>query len=101
LKTTLQDIRFPETPIALSYDNHSAIDLAENYQISELSKYIDIYHHRIRELVYDKTLPLIYILIMDNLANMSPNGLPEFQISKLCTIALGYNEAGYRNGNIF
>jgi hypothetical protein len=34
----------------------SAIDLAENHQISELSKHIDIHHDLVRELVYDKTL---------------------------------------------
>jgi hypothetical protein len=45
LKTALKDLRFPEIPMALFCDNRSAIDLAENYQISELSKHIDIHHH--------------------------------------------------------
>jgi hypothetical protein len=47
LKIALKDLRFPEIPIALFCDNYSAIDLAENYRISELSKYIDIHHYRI------------------------------------------------------
>jgi hypothetical protein len=45
----LIDLRYPETLMALSCDNRSAIDLAENYWISELSKHIDIHHHRDRE----------------------------------------------------
>jgi hypothetical protein len=61
LKIALKDLQFPETLIALFYENRSAIDRVENHRISELSKYIDIHHHRIRELVYDKTLPLRYI----------------------------------------
>jgi hypothetical protein len=94
LKTTLKDLRFPETPIALIGDNHCAIDLAENHRISELSKHIDIHHHRGLELVYDKTLPLMYIRTTGNLADMYTKGLPEVQLSKLCVIALGYNEEG-------
>jgi hypothetical protein len=66
LKTAQNDRRFLETPIALFCDNRSAIDLAENYRISELSKHIDIHLHRDRELVYDKTLPLMYIRTTDN-----------------------------------
>jgi hypothetical protein len=77
LKIAIKDLRFPETPIALCCDNRSAIDLAENHRISELSKYIDIHHHRVRELVYDKTLPLMYIRITDNLADMFTKGLHE------------------------
>jgi hypothetical protein len=94
LKTALKDLRFLETPIALFCDNYFAIDLAENHQISELSKYIDIHHHRVQELVYDKILPLIYIQTMDNLADMCTKALPEVYLSKLPTIALGYNEGG-------
>jgi hypothetical protein len=48
LNTTLKDVRFPDTPMALFCDNHSAIDLAENYRITELSKHNDVHHHRIR-----------------------------------------------------
>jgi hypothetical protein len=95
LKTALKDLQFLKTPIALFCDNPSAIDLAENYQLSELSKHIDIYHHHIGELVYDKTLPLMYIRTTYNLADMCTKGLPEVQLSKLCAIALGYNEGGY------
>jgi hypothetical protein len=47
LKTTLKYLRFPETPMALFYNNHSAIDRAENYRISELSKHIDIHYHQV------------------------------------------------------
>jgi hypothetical protein len=61
LKTAPKDLRFPETPMALFCNNYSAINLAENHQISELLKYIDIHQHRIQKLVYDKTLLLIYI----------------------------------------
>jgi hypothetical protein len=78
--------------MALFCDNCSAIDVAENHPISELSKYIDIHHHLVRELVDDKTLPLMYIRTMDNLADMYIKGLPEVQLSKLCAIALGYHE---------
>jgi hypothetical protein len=92
LKTALKDLQFPETPMALFCDNCSAIDLAEYYRIFELSTYIDIYHHCVRELVYDKTLLLMYIRTMDNLANMYTKGLPEVQLSILYTIALVYNE---------
>jgi hypothetical protein len=94
LKSASKDFRFPATPMALYCDNHSALDLAENYQISELSTYINIYHHRIWELVYDKTLRLIYIRTTDNLADMCTKGLPEVHLSKFRTIALGYNEGG-------
>jgi hypothetical protein len=95
LKTALKDLQFPETPIALFCDNCSAIDLAENNQISELFTYIDSHHHHIWELVYAKTLQLMYIRTTDNLADMYTKGLPEFQLSKLSAIVLGYNEGGY------
>jgi hypothetical protein len=94
LKTALKDLRFPETPIALVYDNCSSIDLAENYQISELPKDIDINYHRVWELVYDKTLPLMYIRTTDNFADMCTKGLPEVQLSKLHVITFRYNERG-------
>jgi hypothetical protein len=94
LKTALKDFRFPETPMALFYYNRSAIGLAETLRISELSNHIDIHHHRIRELVYDKTPPLMYIRTTDYLADMCTRGLPEVQLSKLRAIPLGYNEGG-------
>jgi hypothetical protein len=94
LNTVLKDLRFPETPMALFCDNRSAMDLAENHRISELSKHIDIHHHRIWESVYDTTLPLMYIWTTDNLADMFTKALLEVQLSKLCAIALGYNEGG-------
>jgi hypothetical protein len=95
LKTVLKDHRFPEILMALFCDNCSAIDLAENHRISELSKHIDIHHHRIWELVHDKTLRLMYIRITDNLADMCTKGLPEVQLSKLYAIALGYYKRGF------
>jgi hypothetical protein len=61
LKTTLKDLQFPDTPIALYCNNRSSIDLTENHQIAELAKYIDIYHHLVRELVDDQTLLFLYI----------------------------------------
>jgi hypothetical protein len=61
LKTVLKDFQFLETQMALFCNNGSDIDLAENHQISELSKYIDIHNHRGQELVYDTTLLLMYI----------------------------------------
>jgi hypothetical protein len=79
---------------ALCCDNRSAIDLEENYRISELSKYINIHHHRVRESVSDKTLLLMYIQTIDNLAEMCTKGLAKVQLSKLCAIALGYNQGG-------
>jgi hypothetical protein len=66
LKTTLKDLQFLETLMVLFCDNHSAIDHAENHRISELSTHIDIYHHYVRELFYDKTFPLIYNPTKDN-----------------------------------
>jgi hypothetical protein len=89
LKTALEDLGFPGTPMAIFCDNRSTIDLTKNYRISELSKYIDIHHHRVRELVQDRTLPLIYIPTTDNLAYMCTKGLPEVQLSKLRDITLG------------
>jgi hypothetical protein len=89
LKTGLEDLGFPGTPIAMVCDNRSTIDLAENYRISELSKHIDIHHHRVRELVHDRTLPPIYIPTTDNLANMYTKGLSEVQLSKLHDITMG------------
>jgi hypothetical protein len=47
--------------MALSSDNRSAIDLPENYRISELSKDNDIHYHGIGEIVYDIILTLMYI----------------------------------------
>jgi hypothetical protein len=61
LKTALKYLRYPKPPKALFCDNCSAIDLAENYRISDLSKHIDIHHHRVQEFVHDKSLPLMYI----------------------------------------
>jgi hypothetical protein len=89
LKTALEDLGFPGTPMAMFCDNRSTIDLAENHQISELSKHIDIHHHRVREIVHDRTLPLMYIPTMDNLADMCTKGLPEVQLSKLRDITMG------------
>jgi hypothetical protein len=80
--------------MALFCDNCSAIDIGEDHQISELSKYIDIHHHYVRESVYDKTLLLMYIRIIDNFAEMCTEDLPKVQLSKLLAIALGYNEVG-------
>jgi hypothetical protein len=94
LKTALKDLRCLETPMALFCDNGSAIDCAENYQISKLSKPIDIHHHHVQELICHKTLPLMYIRTTDNVADMCTKGLPEVQLSKLCAITLGYNEGG-------
>jgi hypothetical protein len=94
LKSSLKDLQFPEIPMALFCDNHSAIDLAETHWISELSKHINIHYHCGRELVYNKTLLLMYIQTTDNLANMCTKGLPEVQLSKLCMITLKYNEGG-------
>jgi hypothetical protein len=94
LKTALKDLRFPETPMALFCDNRSTIDLADNHWISELSKHIDIHHHRVGELFYNKTLPLKYIRTTDNFADMCTKGLHEVQLSKFCAIALGYNKGG-------
>jgi hypothetical protein len=45
LKTALEDLGFPGTPMAMLCDNRSTIDLTENHRISELSKHIDFYHH--------------------------------------------------------
>jgi hypothetical protein len=89
LKTTLEDLGFPGTPMAMFCDNCSTIVLAENYRISELSMHIDIHYHRVRELVHDRTLPLMYIPTMDNLADMCTKGLPEVQLSKLRDITVG------------
>jgi hypothetical protein len=89
LKTALEDLGFPGTPMAMFCDNRSTIDLAENHRISELSKHIDIHHHRVRELVHDRTLPLMYIPTTDNLADMCTKGLPEVQLSKLRDITMG------------
>jgi hypothetical protein len=94
LKTALKDDRFRKILITLFCDNCSAIDLPENHRISKLSKYMDIHHHSVRELVYDKTLPLMYIWITDNVVDMYTKGLPEVQLSKLCAIALGYSKGG-------
>jgi HD superfamily phosphohydrolase len=63
--------------MALFCDNRSAIALAGNYLIAEFSKYIDIYHHRVWDIVYNNTLLVMYIQIMDNLADMCTKGLPE------------------------
>jgi hypothetical protein len=81
--------------MALFCNNCSAIDFPETHQISELSKHIDIHHHCVWELVYDKTLPLMYIQTTDNLTDMCTKGLPDVQLSKLRAIALGYIEGGY------
>jgi hypothetical protein len=80
--------------MALFCDNDSAINLAENHRISELSKQINIHHYYVRELVYDKTLPLMYIRTTDNVVHMCTKRLLEVQLSKLRMIALGYNEGG-------
>jgi hypothetical protein len=81
--------------MALLCDNCSAIDLAENYRISELSNHIDIHHHRIRELVNEKTLPLMYIRTTDNLMDMCTKSLPKVQLSELRAITLRNNEGEY------
>jgi hypothetical protein len=89
LKTALEDLGFPGTSMDMFCDNRSTIDLAENYRISDLSKHIDIHHHRVRDLVHDRTLPLMYISTTDNLADICNKGLPEVQLSKLGDIAIG------------
>jgi hypothetical protein len=81
--------------MALFCDNRSAIDLAEIHRISELSKDINIHHHRVWESIYETTLRLIYIQTTDKLADMYTKGILEVQLSKLCAIALGYNQGGY------
>jgi hypothetical protein len=101
LKTVLKDLRFPETLMDLLYDNHSAIDLAKYGCISELSKYIDIHHHPARELVYDKSHPLMYIRTTDNLLDMCTKALVEVQFTKSHTIDLGYNDGGFEIGTDF
>jgi hypothetical protein len=44
------DLRYLEIPIALFYHNCSVINLAENYRILELSKYINVHYYCILEL---------------------------------------------------
>jgi hypothetical protein len=80
--------------MALFCNNCSTINLPENYWISELSKYINIHQHRVRELVYDKALLVKYIRTTDNLADMYTKGLPEVQLSKRRMITLRFNEEG-------
>jgi hypothetical protein len=70
VESALNDLSFLEIPMALFFDNCSAIDLVEIYQISDLSQHIEINYPRIRQLVYDKTLAVMYIWITDNLADM-------------------------------
>jgi hypothetical protein len=86
LNTALKDLQFPEPSMALGFDNRSVIDLAENYQISELYKHIHFHHHHVQEIVYDKILLLLYSQTMDNLADMYPKGLTENQLSKYYAI---------------
>jgi hypothetical protein len=92
LITALIDLQFPEILMALLYEDHCANDLAKNHWISGLTKYIDIYHHRVQELVYDTTLLLMYIRTTNTLADISTQGLSEIQLSKLHAIALVYNK---------
>jgi hypothetical protein len=66
LKAVLNDLRVLKTPRTLCYNNQSAIDLTENYWISELSKHIVIQYHQVWKLVNDKTLLLMYTQTMDN-----------------------------------
>jgi hypothetical protein len=94
LGAALKDLRFLETLVAIFSGGGSDIDIAKDHQVSELARCIDIHHHSVQELVCDKTLPLMYILTMDNLTDMCNKSLPQVQPSKLCTIALGYNEGG-------
>jgi hypothetical protein len=70
------DLSFPDMYIALNCKNQSTIDLADYYRVSEVSKQIDIYHH-MRELVYNRTLPLIYIPIINKLTDIYTKGLSE------------------------
>jgi hypothetical protein len=80
--------------MAMFCDNRSTIDLAENHWISELSKHNDIHHHGVRELVHDRTLPLMYNPTTDNLADMYTKGLSEVQLSKLRDITIGKDYGG-------
>ena len=88
LKTAYEDLGSSGTPMAMFCDNRLMIDLGENHQIFELSMHIDIYHHQVRELVYDRTLPLMYIPTTNNLADICNQWLPEIQLSKLRDITM-------------
>jgi hypothetical protein len=77
LKTALKDFRCPEILMAQFCDNHSPIDLSENYRISELSNNIDIHHHWVQESVYHRSLQLIYIRTIGNLPETYTKGLLE------------------------
>jgi hypothetical protein len=101
LKTTLKDLQFPEIPKSLFCDNRSAIDLADNHRISDLSQYIVIHYHGVQELVYDKTLQWMYIWTTDNLADIYTKRLRESLLYKLHVIALTYNQGGCCKENRF
>jgi hypothetical protein len=77
--------------MALFCDNCATIDFANNYWICKLSNHIDIHHHRVQKLVYDKTFLLLYIRTTDNLVDMYPIDLPEIELCKLRSMVIRYN----------
>jgi hypothetical protein len=86
----MMDLRFPDICIALFCESQSTINLEENHKVSELSMHIDIYYYGIRELVHNRTFSLMYIPMINNLADIYTKRLSKIQLSKLYRIALGH-----------
>lgn len=82
LKTAFADLRLPNPPMAMFCDNTSAIEIASNNKISDLSKHIDTHYHWIRELVHEKIVPIMYVNTKENPADMCTKGLPEIDLKR-------------------
>lgn len=76
-------------PMALSTDNVSAIDLANNPKLNDATKHIDIAYHFTRERVTDGTLTLLHIPGTENLADICTKGLAFPSHDHLCTFIFG------------
>ena len=72
-------------PTVVYKDNMAAIKLAENAELHERSKHIDIKHHMIRHNVEDGTVDVQWVESANQLADIFTKGLPNGQFQDLRT----------------
>lgn len=77
LRQLLSDIGFPQTePTVILGDNQGALNWANNPQVSDRSKHIDVKYHFVREQVDLGSVLVQYVKTSDNLADGFTKPLP-------------------------
>jgi hypothetical protein len=72
-----------KTPIKLNGDNQGCIKLAENNQLTDRSRHIDIKHYFIQQQIEEGKIKLAYVQTQDNVADILTKGVTKVPHMKL------------------